>query len=133
MCIERHAWQTPKNEGRWTEDQPGSDEIDEATNAMQAWRSMLRHDNLQRLDDLIERKSLGSFVSSSAGWITPPQVSSSILSCLTNPADFLSLFGQEEISAGNIQVPIDNSEFEGAEWAHGLRRPFGDNPAARHE
>ena len=104
--------------------------MDEGTNAMKAWCYMLRLGDLQRLDD-VERKSLSSFVFSSAGWITPPQVSSRILSCLTNPADFMSLFGQEQISAGSIQMPIDNSEFEGAEWV--CDTDCAGPAAARHD
>jgi hypothetical protein len=102
MCIDRRALANPRNEGRWTPYTPGGAEIDEALNAMKAWRNILRHGDLQRLDD-IERKALSSFSFGSAGWVTPPQVSSRILSCLTDPTDVLSLFSQETISAGSIQ------------------------------
>jgi hypothetical protein len=93
MCLDRHAWRNQKNEGRWVEYVPGGAEVDEALNAMQAWRSILRHDDIQRLDD-IERKALSSFSFGSAGWVTPPRVSTRILSCLTDPTDVLSMFDQ---------------------------------------
>jgi HK97 family phage major capsid protein len=117
MCVDRHAWRNQKNEGgRWVEYRPGSDEVDEALSAMQAWRSILRHGDLQRLDD-IERKALTSFSFGSAGWVVPPQVSTRILSCLTDPTDVLSMFSHEAISAGSIQYPIDNVEMENVGWA----------------
>jgi len=82
---------------------------------MKAYKALLRHGDLQRLDPL-EQKSLSSFSFSNAGWVVPPVVSAQILSCLTEPADFLSVFGQEQISSGSIQVPLDSSELEGAAW-----------------
>jgi HK97 family phage major capsid protein len=44
-------------------------------------------------------------------------VSARILSCLTDQTDFMSLLGQETISAGSVQFPVDDSELEGADWA----------------
>jgi HK97 family phage major capsid protein len=111
MCQDRHAWRNQKNEGRWVDYVPGGDEIDEGIMAQKAWRAILRHGDIQRLDD-IERKALSSFTFGSAGWVIPPQVSTRILSCLTDPTDVLSMFSQETISAGSIQYPIDNVEME---------------------
>ena len=57
-------------------------------------------------DDL-ERKSLSSFSFGNTGWVIPPQISTRILSCLTDRSDVLSMCSQETISAGSIQYPID--------------------------
>jgi len=111
MCQDRHAWRNQKIEGRFVEYAPGGSEIDEAINAQRAWKALLHHDDIQRLDD-IERKSLSAFSFGSTGWVVPPQVSSRILSCLTDPNDVLSMFSQETISAGSIQYPIDNVEMQ---------------------
>jgi len=117
MCCDRYGWQHQRNEGRgFIEFHPSADEIAEAITAQKAWRAMLRHGDIQRLDPL-EQKSLSSFAFSNAGWVVPPFVSRSILSCLTDPADFLSVFGQEQIASASVQIPIDNSELEGAAWA----------------
>jgi HK97 family phage major capsid protein len=116
MCIDRHSWEHQKHEGRRLEYTPKGEEIDEAMCAQRAWRAILRHGNIQRLDP-IEQKALSSFNFNSSGWVVPPQVSSRILSCLTDETDFLSLLGQETISAGSVQFPIDNSELQGTGWA----------------
>jgi HK97 family phage major capsid protein len=116
MCQDRQSWQHPNEEGRWIEYQPNGTEIDEAINAHKAWRSIIRHGDMQRLDDL-ERKSLSSFSFGSSGWVVPPQVSSRVLSCLIDPTDVLSMFSHETISAGSIQYPINHSEAQGAGWA----------------
>ena len=74
MCVDRHSWQHQKNEGRWVDYTPGSDEIDEAITSQKAWRAILRHGDIQQLDDL-ERKSLSAFNFGNTGWVIPPQVS----------------------------------------------------------
>jgi hypothetical protein len=74
MCVDRHSWRNQKTEGCWVDYTPGSDEIDEALNAMAGWKSILRHGDLQGLDDL-ERKALSSFSFGSAGWAVPPPLS----------------------------------------------------------
>jgi len=102
MCCDRYGWQHQKNEGRFVEYHPGGDEIDEAITAQQAWRNILRHGDIHRLEDL-ERKSLSAFSFGKTGWAIPPVVSSRILSCLTDPTDVLSMFSQETISSGAIQ------------------------------
>jgi HK97 family phage major capsid protein len=111
MCQDRNSWRNQKNEGRWVEYAPSSTEIEEATVAQRAWRSILRHGDLQRLDDL-ERKSLSAFSFGNTGWVIPPEVSTRILSCLSDPDDVLSMFSNETISAGSIIYPIDDSEMQ---------------------
>jgi len=125
MCVDRYGWQHQKNEGRWIDYMPGGDEIDEALTLHKAWRSILRHGDINRLDEL-ERKSLSSFNFANAGWVIRPQVSSRILSCLVDPTDVLSMFQQETISADSIQYPIDNVEMQNVGWACELEC-FGPN------
>jgi hypothetical protein len=47
MCQDRNSWRNQKNEGRWVEYAPSSTEIEEATVAQRAWRSILRHGDLK--------------------------------------------------------------------------------------
>jgi HK97 family phage major capsid protein len=116
MCHDRHSWQHQRNEGKWIEYRPSGDEIDEAVTAQRAIRAILRHGDFARLDH-VEQKSLSSFVFGSSGWVVPPEMSSRILSCLTDETDFMSLLSQQTISSGSVQFPLDNSVLEGAGWA----------------
>jgi hypothetical protein len=60
MCIVKHELAVPKNDGHAPAYQPSASEIDEAMLARKAMRSLRRHGNVDRLDQL-ERKSLTSF------------------------------------------------------------------------
>jgi len=116
MCRDRFAWERQKTEGREIEYAPGSDEIEVAVVAQRGWRKILRHGRLERLDHT-EQKSLSAFSFGGTGWMVPPTLSNRILSCLTDPDDFMSLLSQESISGPSIQFPLNNSELEGANWA----------------
>jgi HK97 family phage major capsid protein len=116
MCQARFNWQHQKIEGRPLAYHPSSAEIDDAVSAQKALRAIMRHGDFARLDH-IEQKSLSSFSFAGSGWVVSPEMSSRILSCLTDETDFMSLLSQETISAGSVQFPLDNSVLEGAEWA----------------
>ena len=91
MCMDRHSWEVQKMEGRDVGYTPSSDEIESAIIAQKAWRKIIRHGRLERLDHE-EQKSLSAFsFGGSASCMSPPEVSSRILSCLTDETDFMSL------------------------------------------
>lgn len=118
MCLDRRSWSVNKIEGgRWQDYTPSSEEIEEAITAHKAFKALLHcHGDFTRLDHEFQ-KSLSAFNFGSSGWAVPPTFSSRVLSCLTDPTDFLSLLPQETISGGSIIYPLDNSEIDGVGWA----------------
>jgi HK97 family phage major capsid protein len=116
MCQARHSWEIQKVETREVDYAPSGAEIESAIIAQKAWHKIIRHGHLERLDH-VEQKSLSAFSFGGAGWVTPPEISSRILSCLVDQTDFMSMLGQETISGSSILFPLDNSELTGANWA----------------
>lgn len=116
LCIIKHDLQQPKNDGTQPGYEPSSQEIDDALTARKAMNSLLRHGNLDRLDNL-EKKSLTSFSFGSNQYILPPQWSSRILTCLTDMTDVSGLMGQEQCSGGSLKFFIDNARMADAAWA----------------
>lgn len=116
LCIVKHDLQVPKVDGTQPAYEPSSEEIDDALTARKAMNNLLRHGNLDRLDNL-EKKSLTSFSFGSNQYILPPQWSSQILTCLVDPSDVAGLMGQEQCSGGSLKFLIDNVRMQDAAWA----------------
>jgi HK97 family phage major capsid protein len=117
MCHIRRALTVPKCDGvSTTEYIPGSSEVDEAMAARRAFKAMLRHGDVSRLDNF-ERKSLSSFSFGSNGFLLPPERSNIVLSCLVDPTDLSGLFNHVQISAGSVKFFIDNARMGVGGWA----------------
>jgi HK97 family phage major capsid protein len=113
-CMTKHALTVPKNDGHAALYVPSSSEVEDATLATKAIRSLFRHGNIERLDNL-ERKSLTSFAFGSNQFVLPPQMSDRVLSCLVDPSDISGLMGQETTSGGSLKFLIDSARM-GAGW-----------------
>jgi hypothetical protein len=61
------------------------EKIDEALGARRAFKAMLRHGDVARLDNF-ERKSLSSFSFGTNGFLLPPKRSNIVLPCLVDPS-----------------------------------------------
>jgi HK97 family phage major capsid protein len=116
LCVLKHELDRPKNDGTTPDFIPSHDEVSTAISAHRAMRKLLRHGNLERLDQL-ERKSLTSFSFGSNQFILAPQMSDRILSCLCDPTDVAGLMGQESCSGGSLKFLIDNQRMADAAWA----------------
>jgi HK97 family phage major capsid protein len=111
----KHAIMAPRDEGLADRYAPSPSEIDEAMLARKAISRLFRHGDERRLDPM-ERKSLSQFSFGNSGWILPPQISSTVLSCLTDPTDLGALMRNETISGPSLVFPLDNAEMDAA-WA----------------
>lgn len=117
MCRVRRALNMPRDDGlRTTEYVPGSGEIDEALAARRAFKQMIRHGDVAKLDNL-ERKSLSAFSFGNNGFLSPPERSNQVLSCLSEPSDLSGLINRVQISAGSVKFFIDNARMGLGAWA----------------
>src|SRR5215471_16676511 len=116
LCRVKHYLDKPKNDGIGGEYVPSSSEVDEALLANKAMRSLFRHGNLDRLDN-VQRKSLSSFAFGSNQYILAPQWSDRVLSCLADPTDVSGLMGQATTSVGSLKFFIDNQRMRVGAWA----------------
>lgn len=116
-CRTRKHLTTPKIAADVTPDyMPTAAEIDEAIVARKALRSLIRHGDVKRLDHL-EMKSLSSFNFGSNGFILAPEMSSRVLSCLTDETDIAGLMANMTISGPSVKFLIDNVLIDYAAWA----------------
>lgn len=115
-CILKHDLNAPKIEASAPVYVPSNDEITGAIQACKAIRSLWRHGNVERLD-AVERKSLSSFSFGTNQFVLPAQMSSRVLSCLTDQTDLAGLMGQEQTSGGSLKFMIDNVRMQDAAWA----------------
>jgi HK97 family phage major capsid protein len=115
-CHTKHEISVPKNDGRAPLYTPSSCEVDEAVLATKALRSLFRHGNVDRLDNL-EKKSLTSFAFGSNQFVLPPQMSDRVLSCLVDPTDVSGLMGQETTARDSLKFLIDSVRMADASWA----------------
>lgn len=99
-CVVKHDIQVPKVDGSQPIYVPSPQEIDTAPVARKALKSLLRHGNLDRIDNL-EKKSLTSFSLGSNQFILAPQMSNRVLSCFVDQSDIAGLMAQESTSGGD--------------------------------
>src|SRR6516165_5011984 len=95
---------------------------------MAALRNLFRHGDMSRLE-VTEKKSLTSFSFGSSGFIMPPEMSSTVLSCLVDPTDVTGLMNNVTISAPSIKFLIDNARMQDSAWACETAC-FANNPQA---
>lgn len=92
------------------------DQVGEAAIACKAMSAMLNTVDHQTLPPEL-RKALSSFVFGSNGFILQPEMSSRILSCLTDVTDVAGLMSNITISGPSIKFLIDNVDLDIAAWA----------------
>jgi HK97 family phage major capsid protein len=76
-----------------------------------------------------QRKSLSSFSLGSSGFFLPPEMSTTVLSCLEDTSDVTGLVSNTPISGPSIKFPIDNSKLDEAAWAC-QSNCFANSPSA---
>lgn len=86
-------------------------------------------DALKAMLTQAEFKALSTFAAGGNSWLLMPQISNTILSCLKEETDVLSLMAQMNISKGSVKLPEDNSWDEAA-WAC-EKDCFANNPTAK--
>lgn len=117
LCEIRHFDRSPKADAITTKSyEPGSDEIDEAIAATRGFQKILRHGDINRLDNL-ERKSLSAFAFGTNGFMLSPVRANRVLSCLTDPSDLSGLVDRVTISGPSVKFTIDNLRTGMGAWA----------------
>lgn len=125
----RHLVRSPKREvGVGLVFQPSEDVITEAKAAISGAKNMFRVVDQASLD-YNERKSLTSFTLGSSGFILPPEMSNTVLSCLTDVSDVASLVTNINISGSSIKFLVDDVLLDVAAWAC-QTDCFANNPTA---
>ena len=125
----KHLLRSPKREiGTGPLFRPSEDEIAEATHAINGAKNLFRVVDQASLT-YDEKKSLTSFTLGSSGFILPPEMSSTVLSCLTEVSDVASLPTTINISGSSIKFLVDNVLLDAAAWAC-QTDCFANNPTA---
>jgi HK97 family phage major capsid protein len=106
---------SPKRElsGEWT---PSAAELEEAQLAIRGAHAIMHALSIEQLDPL-QRKTLSSFNLGSSGFILPPEMSSTVLSCLEDQTDVAGIMGNLTIAGSSVKFLVDNAEVSEAAWA----------------
>jgi HK97 family phage major capsid protein len=123
----RHHLKVPKVDPNFLF-KPTEDQITESIEAIKATRQLLKVVGLDGLPDA-SRKALSSFAMGSSGFILPPEMSSEVLSCLTDITDITGLMRNMTISGPSIKFLVDDVRLMSAAWACETNC-FANNPAA---
>jgi len=76
-----------------------------------------------------EQKALNLFSASGGTYFVSPQMSRTVLSCLDEQTDVMSLMGRQNISRSALKIPVDNS-WDEAGWACETNC-FANNPSGK--
>jgi HK97 family phage major capsid protein len=90
--------------------------VNEKNCAVRGARHLLQTTNIDSLP-IDQRKALTSFNVGQSGFILPPEMSSTILSCLVDQTDLAGVMNNVTISGASIKYLVDNVEFDQAQWA----------------
>jgi HK97 family phage major capsid protein len=91
-------------------------EIEEAEHAVRGLRHLMKSTSIDQLP-LVEHKALTSFSMGASGFILIPEMSSQVLSCLTDITDLTGMVQNVTISAGSVKFMMDNVRLQNAGWA----------------
>jgi HK97 family phage major capsid protein len=116
LCEQKHALKVPKHDAA-LQFSPSEDEITEAALAIQGIRNLLKSSAGNEGLSMVERKALTSFNLGASGYFLPPEMSTRVLSCLTDPTDLAAVMGNITISGSSIKFMVDNAELDQATWA----------------
>jgi hypothetical protein len=129
LCLTKHMLTVPKDDGIAPDYEPSSMEIEEALVARKALEKLFRTGELNNLD-VNDRKALTSFTFGGNSFILSPQMSDRVLSCLVEPFNLAGLMHNENISAGSLNLLIDNATMDEAAWACQVEC-FANNPQSQ--
>jgi HK97 family phage major capsid protein len=91
-------------------------QIDEAKLAIKGLRSLMHSTSIDQVP-LECRKALSAFSFGSQGFLLAPEMSQTILSCLSEATDIASLMNNITISGPSIKFMVDNEVWDVAAWA----------------
>src|SRR5262249_41643040 len=113
LCIVKHQLSAPKSAADDYAPSPG--DIDNAVLYNKALHLLFRQGDPAQLEPTY-KKALTSFGLGSNGFILPPQMSSTVLSCIADPTDLGGIMGHEITSGGSLKFLIDNARMQDSAW-----------------
>jgi HK97 family phage major capsid protein len=90
--------------------------IEEAMLAVRGARALMKTTDINSLP-IDCRKALTSFNVGASGFLLPPEMSRTVLSCLEDKTDIAGLMNSLTISGPSIKFLLDNTELDVAMWA----------------
>jgi HK97 family phage major capsid protein len=112
----KHVMRQPKHDPGGSPFVADEAAIEEATLAVRGIRHLLQTTDINSLPH-DERKALTSFSVGASGFILPPEMSATILSCLEDATDVAGLMQNITISGPSVKFLVDNAELDAAAWA----------------
>src|SRR5262249_7980296 len=92
------------------------EQIEEAKAAIRGLRQLMHSTSIDQVGPN-ERKALSAFSFGSQGFILAPEMSNTILSCLTDVTDLSGLVNNVAISGAGLKFFTDNERWDVAAWA----------------
>jgi HK97 family phage major capsid protein len=106
-----------------------AEQVNEAQLAIRGLRSLMHTTHIDAVP-LDQRKALSSFSFGSSGFLLPPEMSNTILSCLVLATNVAALMQNVQISGASIKFMVDNEFIDAAAWACDSSC-FANNPTSQ--
>ena len=128
LCEMKHHLQVPKKDLQLPF-APTEVQISEAAVACTAMKALINSASIDLLPSDY-RKALSSFSFGSNGFILPPEMSATVLSCLVDQTDVAGLMQNITISGPSVKFLVNSGDIDNAEWACNSQC-FANNPSGQ--